>query len=37
MHWLAQGNTAAARPLLRRALDLHATPETRALWRLVDQ
>jgi hypothetical protein len=37
MHWLAQGNTTAARRLLRRALDLHATPETRTLWRLVNE
>lgn len=33
MHCLTQGNTTAARLLLRRALDLHATPETQALWR----
>jgi hypothetical protein len=37
MHWLALGNTPAARRLLRRALDLHATPETKALWRLVEE
>ena len=35
MHRLAVGDTAGGRRLLRRALDLHATPETRALWRLV--
>jgi hypothetical protein len=35
MHRLAVGETAAGRRLLRRALDLHATPETQALWRLM--
>jgi predicted amidophosphoribosyltransferase len=35
MHRLAVGDTAGGRRLLRRALDLHATPETQALWRLV--
>lgn len=35
MHSLALGNTTDAQRLLRRALDLHATPETRALWQLV--
>ena len=36
MHSLTLGNRAAAQRLLRRALDLHATPETRALWQLVE-
>lgn len=31
MHLLAQGNTAAASRLLRRARVLHATPEVRQL------
>ena len=35
MHGLSQGDAAASRRLLRRALGLHATPEVRALWRLV--
>jgi hypothetical protein len=37
MHWLALGNKAAAQRLVRRALDLHATPEARALWQLVGE
>jgi hypothetical protein len=35
MYRLALGDAAASRRLLRRALDLHATPEIRALWGLV--
>ena len=35
MHRLSLGDTAASRRLLRLALGLHATPEVRALWRLV--
>ena len=35
MHRLSLGDTAASRRLLRLALALHATPEVRALWRLV--
>jgi hypothetical protein len=35
MHRLALGDIAASRPLLRRAMDLHATPEVKALWQLV--
>jgi hypothetical protein len=35
MHRLALGDAAASRRLLRRAMDLHATPEVMALWRLV--
>jgi hypothetical protein len=35
MHHLSLGDTAASRRLLRLALGLHATPEVRALWRLV--
>jgi hypothetical protein len=36
MHRLAHGEVAAATPLLRRAAALHATPEARALLRLLD-
>ena len=32
---LSQGDAAASRRLLRLALDLHATPEAWALWRMV--
>jgi hypothetical protein len=35
MHHLSRGDTAASRRLLRLALGLHATPQVRALWRLV--
>jgi hypothetical protein len=35
MHRLSQGDTAASRRLLRLALGLRATPEVRALWRLM--
>jgi hypothetical protein len=35
MHCLSLGDTTASRRLLRLALDLHATPEVRALWQLV--
>jgi hypothetical protein len=37
MHSLAVGNMTDAQRLLRRALDLHATPETRALWELLGE
>jgi hypothetical protein len=36
MYRLTRGEMAASRQLLRRALDLHATPEINALWRLTD-
>jgi hypothetical protein len=32
---LARGDAASSRPMLRLALALHATPQARALWRLV--
>jgi hypothetical protein len=35
MQRLSLGDAAASRRLLRLALDLHAAPEARALWRLV--
>jgi hypothetical protein len=35
MHRLALGDVAASRRLLRRAMDLHAMPEIKALWELV--
>jgi hypothetical protein len=35
MYRLALGDVAASRWLLRRAMDLHGTPEVRALWQLV--
>ena len=35
MRCLTLGDTAASRRLSRLALDLHATPEARALWRLL--
>jgi hypothetical protein len=35
MHRLALGDVAASRRLLRRAMDLHGTPEVKALWQLV--
>jgi hypothetical protein len=35
MHRLALGDAAASRRLVRLAVGLHATPEVRALWRLV--
>ena len=35
MHRLALGDVAASRRLLQRAMDLHATPEVKALWQLV--
>jgi hypothetical protein len=35
MHRLALGDVATARRLLQRAMDLHATPEVKALWQLV--
>jgi hypothetical protein len=35
MHRLALGDIAASRGLLRRAMDLHATPGVKALWQLV--
>jgi hypothetical protein len=35
IHRLALGDVATSRRLLRRALDLHATPEVKALWQLV--
>ena len=35
MYLLALGDAAASRRLGRLALGLHATPEVRALWRLV--
>ena len=35
MHSLALDHKVTAQRLLRRALDLHATPETQALWQLV--
>jgi hypothetical protein len=35
MHRLALDDTMAAGRLLRRAIVLHATPELRALWQLV--
>jgi hypothetical protein len=35
MHRLALGDAAASRRLLRRAMDLHATPEVVALWHLL--
>jgi hypothetical protein len=36
MYQLTLGEVAASRQLLRRALDLHATPEISALWRLAE-
>jgi len=35
MHWLALGDADAAVQLLRRALALHAAPQTLALWQVV--
>ena len=35
MHRLSLGDAEESRRLLRLALDLHATAEARALWRLV--
>ncbi len=35
MHCLSRGDTDAAVQLLRRALVLHAAPQTLALWRIV--
>ena len=35
MHFLSLDDADAAERLLRRALMLHAAPETRALWRIV--
>ncbi|MEA2769594.1 MAG: hypothetical protein QOD93_2556 [Acetobacteraceae bacterium] len=35
MHQLALGDIAASRRLLRRAMDLHAAPEVKALWELM--
>ncbi len=35
MHCLSLDDANAAEQLLRRALVLHAAPETRALWRIV--
>jgi hypothetical protein len=35
MHQLALGDVAASRRLLRRAMDLHATPEVKVLWELT--
>jgi hypothetical protein len=35
LHLLADNDTAGAAPLLRRALQLHATPDVGALLRLV--
>ncbi len=34
-HWLSLGDVVTAKQLLWRALAVHATPEVRALWRLV--
>ena len=35
IHGLSLDDAGTARRLLRRALTVHATPETRVLWRLV--
>ena len=35
VHCMALDDAEAAKPLLRRALVLHATPEAGALWKLV--
>jgi hypothetical protein len=34
-HWLSLDDVVTAERILRRALAVHATPEVRALWRLV--
>jgi len=35
IHGLSLGDAGTARRLLRRALTVHAAPETRVLWRLM--